>query len=191
MAERCGLFIIIALGELILITGATFADLHWSADALTAFVVAFIGSVAMWWIYFNIGAERASHHIAASSDPGRMARLAYSYIHIVIVAGIIVTAVADELVLAHPLGHGEAKTGAAVLGGPALYLVGNIMFKRTVAAHLPLSHLMGLVLLGLFVPGVAHLPPLILGVVASVVLVIVAIWETISLKSYRSPAPTA
>jgi low temperature requirement protein LtrA len=76
MAERCGLFIIIALGESILVSGATFGNLEWTLATATAFVT-LIGSVAMWWIYFNIGAERASHHISTSADPGRLARLAY------------------------------------------------------------------------------------------------------------------
>ena len=62
MAERCGLFIIIALGESILVTGATFGKMDWTAATVAAFAVAFIGSVAMWWIYFNIGAERAAEH---------------------------------------------------------------------------------------------------------------------------------
>ncbi len=182
MAERCGLFIIIALGESILVTGATFAKLDWTAPTVAAFAIAFVGSVAMWWIYFNIGAERASQHIAASADPGREARLAYTYLHLPIVAGIIVLAVADELVLAHPAGHTSVRTAATVLGGPALYLIGNILFKRTVWGRLPLSHLVGLSLLALLLP-IAHLlSPLTLGSAATVVLVIVAIWETISLS---------
>lgn len=188
IAERCGLFVIIALGESILVTGATFAELGWTGAAIAAFVVAFVGSVAMWWIYFNIGAERASHHIAQSSDPGRMGRLAYSYMHIVIVAGIIVVAAGDELVLAHPTGHMETAMMAAVLGGPALYLLGNLLFKSTVAAHVPLSHLVGLALLALLVLAADHVSPLLLGAAASAVLVIVAIWETISLRSLQAPA---
>jgi hypothetical protein len=82
MAERCGLFIILALGESILITGATFAELTWTVTALAAFTVAFVGSIAMWMIYFNIGAERASRQISSSQDPGRMARSGYTYLHI-------------------------------------------------------------------------------------------------------------
>ena len=152
MAERCGLFVIIALGELILVTGATFAELAWSPATVAAFVSAFLGSVAMWWIYFNIGAEKASHLIAQSADPGRLGRLAYTYMHIFIVAGIIVAAVADELVLAHPSGHVATPTLAAVLGGPALYLLGNILFKRSVATWLPLSHLVGIAALAMLVP---------------------------------------
>jgi low temperature requirement protein LtrA len=186
MAERCGLFIIIALGESVLVTGATFAELTWSPANFVAFVSAFLGSVAMWWIYFNVGAEKASHLIAQSADPARLGRLSYTYMHIVIVAGIIVVAVADELVLAHPSGHIERAATAAVLGGPALYLLGNILFKRSVAKWLPLSHLVGLAALVALVPAATHLSPLILGTAATAVLVIVAIWETLSLKSYRA-----
>lgn len=185
MAERCGLFMIIALGESILVTGATFATLAWTLASVAAFAVAFVGSVAMWWIYFNIGAERASRHIAASADPGRLGRLAYTYVHILIVAGIIITAVADELVLAHPLGHAGAKTVAAVLGGPALFLAGNIFFKLCAAGRPPLSHLAGLVLLAALIPAAAELPPVALAAAATAVLIVVGVWEAVSLRGTR------
>ncbi|MGL5736537.1 MAG: low temperature requirement protein A, partial [Beijerinckiaceae bacterium] len=135
MAERCGLFVIIALGESILVTGATFAGLEWKPTTISAFGVAFIGSVAMWWIYFNAGAEEATHHFAQASDPGSMARLAYTYLHIPIVAGIVVTAVGDELSLAHPYGHTDMKTAATLIGGPALFILGNILFKHATAGR--------------------------------------------------------
>ncbi len=64
MAERCAGFIIIALGESIVVTGATFADLAWSTETVVAFVSAFIGSLAMWWIYFHKGAEAGSEQIS-------------------------------------------------------------------------------------------------------------------------------
>ena len=181
MAERCGLFIIIALGESVLVTGAKFAKLVWTPVTIAAFVVAFVGSVAMWWIYFNIGAERASRRIAGSDDPGRLARLAYTYLHIPLVAGIIVAAVGDEMVLAHPTGHTDAKTAAVLLGGPALYLFGNLLFKRATAGWLPLSHLVGLGLLGLLVPVAGSVQPLTFSALTTLVLVVVAIWETRSL----------
>jgi low temperature requirement protein LtrA len=186
MAERCGLFIIIALGESILVTGATYADLFWSGETVAAFVTAFVGSVAMWWIYFNIGAERASHLIRASADPGRVARVAYTYVHLLLVAGIIVSAVADELVLKHPHGHADAKTTAVLIGGPALYLIGNLLFKWVTAGWPPLSHLAGLALLVALVAVAAHVPVLLLGAAASLILVVVAGWETISLQSQRA-----
>src|SRR5262245_12069331 len=120
MAERCALFVIIALGESILVTGATAAANPATLANSSAFVLAFLGTVAMWWIYFNIGAERGSRTFAGAEDPGRIARAVYTYFHIPIVAGIVVCAVADELVIAHPGGDVDTATAVVLLGGPAL-----------------------------------------------------------------------
>jgi low temperature requirement protein LtrA len=185
-AERFQLFVIIALGESILVTGATFSKLAWTPMTIAAFLVAFVGSVAMWWIYFNIGAERGSAQIANSDDPGRLGRLAYTYIHLLPVAGIIVSAAADELVLAHPDGHTDVKTAAAVLGGPALFLLGNLLFKRTQIRRTGLSHMVGLGLLAALIPLTPFAPPLVLAALATLVLVVVAVWETRSFRGSRS-----
>ena len=184
MAERCGLFIIIALGESVLITGATFATLDWTAANIAAFLVAFIGSVALWAVYFNIGAERASRQIEKSSDPGRLARAGYTFMHLPIVAGIIVVAVGDELVLHHPGGHVELPALCVLIGGPALYLIGNALFKRLSAPNLPLSHLVGLGLLALMVPSSLYLTPLALSAATNAILILVAVWEWRSLSRH-------
>jgi low temperature requirement protein LtrA len=186
MAERCALFIIIALGESILITGATFAEMPWSSAQIAAFLVAFIGTVAMWWIYFDTGQMRGTHVIEQSSDPGRRARLAYTYLHLPIVAGIVVCAVSDELILAHPSGHLELPAIAVILGGPALFLIGVGFFKKTFAPNFPLSHMVGLGLLLVFVPVASYLEPLSLGALAMLALLITAIWETISLRGLKA-----
>jgi low temperature requirement protein LtrA len=185
IAERCGLFVIIALGESILVAGATFSKMDWMPLTIAAFVVAFIGSVAMWWIYFNIGAVRGSEQMAHSDDPGRLGRL-YTYIHLLLVAGIIVSAAADELVLAHPEGHTDVKTAATVIGGPALFLVGNLLFKRTQIRRTGLSHMVGLGLLAALIPLTPFAPPLVLAALATLVLVVVAVWETRSFRGSRS-----
>ncbi len=177
IAERCGLFIIIALGELILVTGATFARLEWTPAAATAFVVAFAGSIAMWWIYFNIGAERGSKHISASSDPGRVARIAYTYIHILLVGGIILAAVGDELVLAHSLGHADLKTAIALVGGATLYVGGNLLFKHAITTRWPLSHLIGLGLLALCALSAPFATPSLLSAATASALIAVAVLE--------------
>jgi low temperature requirement protein LtrA len=178
MAERCGLFIIIALGESILVTGATFAELEWTWVAGAAFLAALVGSIAMWWIYFNVGAERGSHLIARSADPGRVARIAYTYLHLPIVGGIILAAVGDEFLLAHPEGHADAKIAIAVAGGGALYLVGNVLFKRAALGYWPLSHFAGLALLFVIASLMSIEMPLTFGAAVAGVLVLVAAWET-------------
>ncbi len=189
LAERCALFIIIALGESILITGATAAGLEANLINNAAFVNAFAGSVAMWAVYFNIGAERSSRVITASDDPGRLARSGYTYIHVLVVAGIIVEAVADELTLHHPGGHTDLATAAVILGAPALYLVGNLLFKRLSAPYLPLSHLVGLGLLALLIAAVPVAPPLALSAGTTAVLIVVAVWEwaSLSLRAGKPP----
>src|SRR5882757_6522270 len=186
MAERCAGFIIIALGESIVIIGATFAELTWTLETVGAFASAFIGSLAMWWIYFHKGAEAGSEQISRSSEPGRLARLAYTYLHMPIVAGIIVSAVADELVLKHPGGHSDPKTVLSAIGGPLLFLIGTILFKHTIRGFLQLSHGAGIIALGILAWFAPELSPLLLLIVTTAIMVIVAAWESISLKSDAS-----
>jgi len=188
MAERCAGFIIIALGESIVVTGAAFADLAWTTETVSAFASAFIGSLAMWWIYFHKGAEAGSELISNSSEPGRLARLAYTYLHLPIVAGIILSAVADELVLQHPGGQSGLKTVLSAIGGPLLFLLGTILFKHTVRGWLQLSHGVGIVALGMLAWFANELSPLMLSLLTTAIMVLVAAWESISLKSSAAKA---
>ncbi len=188
MAERCALFVIIALGESLLVSGATFAGATWSAPVVTAFVLAFLGTVAMWWLYFDKGQAAGHHRIAHAQDPGRHARTGYTYLHLPIIAGIIACALADELVLAHPE-HASGAGITAMLGGPALYLlgVGGFKWASRERAWPPLSHLVGLLLLALLaVPAAQHWLSA-LGVMGSAVAVLlcVAVWEQVSLRGSK------
>jgi low temperature requirement protein LtrA len=185
LAERCGLFVIIALGESLLVTGATFADLAWTPDTFIGFFSAVVGTILMWWIYFDTGAQRAEHRMTHSDDPGRYARRAYTYMHALIVAGIIVSAVADEVVLVHPH-HAEAGALAVILGGPACYLAGSALFKWSTNERPtpPLSHMVGMLLLALLAIAASrlHLSPLVTGLGTTAVLAVVAVWESLALR---------
>src|SRR6188768_942583 len=103
----------------------------------------------MWWVYFDLGARRGAELIEHHAEPGRVARNAYTYLHMPIVAGIILSAVADELLLAHPEGHAGPRLIAFQCGGLSLFLLGVGFFKRTASPHgkFPLSHLAGLLAL--------------------------------------------
>jgi len=177
MAERCGLFVMIALGESVLVTGATFAGLEWTNVMIAAFLSSLVGSIAMWWLYFATTADAGSERMSHSRNPGRLARLAYTYIHILLVAGVVVSAVGDEFTLAHPLGHTDAKTAIAVLGGTAIYLVGNLLFKWTIAGKISYPHLTSIAALGALVFATDYLTPLILMTTTSLVLVLLVIVE--------------
>jgi low temperature requirement protein LtrA len=182
MAERCAGFIIIALGETVVVQGTTFAELTWTPENVAAFLSALVGSIAMWWIYFHKGAEAGSEKLSKSAESGRLARLAYTYLHMPIVAGIILAAVADELVLKHPGGHSDTKTVLVAVGGPLLFLVGTILFKHAIRGFLQLSHGAGIIAfaaIGLF----GHdLSPLWLSISTTAVLIMVAAWESLSLR---------
>ncbi len=188
MAERCAGFIIIALGESIVVIGATFAELPWTLETVGAFASAFIGALAMWWIYFHKGAEAGSEEISRSSEPGRLARLAYTYLHMPIVAGIIVSAVADELVLKHPGGHSGLETVLSAIGGPLLFLIGTILFKHTIRGFLQLSHGVGIIALGVLAWFAGDLSPLLLSMLTTAIMIVVAAWESISLRSRAAEA---
>lgn len=183
MAERCAGFIIIALGEAVVVNGATFAELDWTAENILAFVAALVGSVAMWWVYFHKGAEAGSERISKSTESGRLARLAYTYLHMPIVAGIILTAVSDELVLKHPSGHSDVRTVVSTIGGPLVFLVGTILFKYSIRGFLQLSHGIGIILLLALWWFASDLSPLWLSVATSVIMIVVAVWESVSLRS--------
>ncbi|MEO8539453.1 MAG: low temperature requirement protein A [bacterium] len=175
LAERCGLFIIIALGESLLVTGATFSHLEWTGSVVLAMVSAFAAAVAMWWIYFDLTAEAGTERIAHAELPGSLARLAYTYIHLPMVAGIIISAVGDELVLAHPDGDTELSHALAIVGGPLLFLIGYALFKRAILGKWFAVHAVALGALALLLLGHGALAPVALTVGSTAVLVVLAV----------------
>ena len=186
MAERCALFIIIAIRESIVVSGAAFAGLSWTHANIAAFASAFVASLVMWWIYFHKGAEAGAETIAQASDPGRLARLSYTYLHMPIVAGIIVAAVGDDLALTHPNGSSDIKTVLSLNGGPFLFLVGTILFKRTIHGWFQLSHMVGIAALVPLAWFGHLLTPLQLSIATTAVLVVVGVWEAVSIGSRRT-----
>jgi low temperature requirement protein LtrA len=188
LAERCAGFIIIALGESIVVTGATFADLKWTSEVVAAFLSAFAAALAMWWLYFHKGAEAGSELISNSSQPGRLARLAYTYLHLPIVAGIILSAVADDVVLQHPAEHSDARVVVSAVGGPMLFLIGTILFKHAIRGWFQLSHGVGIIALGVLSWFGGELSPLMLSIATTALMLVVAVWESLSLRSRQQAA---
>ena len=86
-AERFQLFVIIVLGESIVLTGATATDAGLEASVVVALGFAFLSSVALWWLYFGQVATGAVRRMAAAEVPGQVGRDAYTYLHLPIVAG--------------------------------------------------------------------------------------------------------
>ena len=177
-AERCQAFILIALGESIVLIGATLAQQRSvTASGVAAFIVAFTGSVALWWLYFDQSAEAAAEMIARSDDPGRLGRSAYHFIHPVMVAGIIVTAAADEQVLSDPARPASTAAAWMILGGPALFLAGHAAFKLVVWRYVSWPRLAGIALLALLAPAARAIPALALATCAAAVVTAIAVTD--------------
>src|SRR3954451_23638889 len=128
-AERCQVFIIIALGESIVVTGATASRAGLTATVVLCLVVAFAETAALWWLYFGATAEDARVILSTCDDPGRLARDAYTYAPLPIIAGVIATAVGTDLLIVGPHEALGAVGVAMIVGGPALYLLGESLFR--------------------------------------------------------------
>jgi low temperature requirement protein LtrA len=194
-ADRCQGFIIIALGESIVVTGATAADAGLSSTVVLCLGVAFLETAALWWLYFGAVADRSRELMSTCDDPGRLARDAYTYLHAPIVAGIIAVAVGDDLLIAEP-GRGLRGVGLAmVLGGPALYLVGESLFRLRVAGAANAERLATAALLVLLAPFGAHVSALALSATVAALLTGLALWELRAPRRVRrrarSEAPCA
>ena len=148
MAERCALFIIIALGEGIVVTGASAADAPLSAGLGLALGIAFAGSALLWWLYFDLGAQRGTQLISGHEQAGRVARNAYTYLHMPIVLGVVIAAVGDALLLEHWHEVAAPELVLVQTGGTILFLAGLGLFKRfaNTIRNFPLSHMVAIAL---------------------------------------------
>jgi low temperature requirement protein LtrA len=124
--ERFQLFVIIALGESVVLAGATASDTGLSLGVVTALLLAFLSSTAMWWLYFGQVANTVLERIrmATADERGQIGRDIYTYLHRPIIAGIVLVAVGDELVIAHPTDQLGDAGALVALGGPAVFLAG-------------------------------------------------------------------
>lgn len=178
-AERCQAFVLIALGESIVAIGSRLRLSGPSGHDIVAFGVAFAGAVGLWWIYFDRAAGDSAHRIAASSDPGRLARNAFHWVHPLIVGGIIVVAAGDQRVLAEPAADATARTCWLVLGGTALFLAGHAVFKAVVWRLVSWPRVLGVVALAAVGTVAPHVSALTIGCCALAVVVCVAIADRV------------
>jgi low temperature requirement protein LtrA len=112
-----------------------------------------------------------------------VAREAYTYIHLLPIAGVIVTAVGDEWTIHHPLGHTDLKTALAVIGGPFLFLLGGVLFKRAMFRSWPRAQVVGLAALAALAPLSLAVGPLVLSIATTAVLLGVSVREGLVRRS--------
>ncbi len=189
MAERCLLFVILAIGESILITGEGFGQLPHTRTIWAAFIVAFIGSVTLWWIYFDRTIELARARMGTAPDPGRLGVLAYTFYHMYLIAGIIVAAAGDEISLAHPNEAAGRASVLILLGGPALFLLGNLLFKAAMFGQISRAQAAAMLLLIVLMLLLRDRTNLQVALAAVIVLVAVAVSDVFD-ERRENAAPT-
>jgi low temperature requirement protein LtrA len=162
------------------ITGATTSELELDAARVAAFAVAFLGSAALWWLYFNYAARVAERRLELAENRTVMARDAYTYLHVVLVAGIVVTAVGDELAIAHPSDELPGREVAAIVAGPAIYLLGQALFRWRMAGTISYKRLGGTVACLAAAAVGAFAPALVLSSLVTAILVAVITAEQVA-----------
>ncbi|MDA1362017.1 low temperature requirement protein A [Glycomyces luteolus] len=175
LAERNRLVFIVALGESIVILGGTLTGMALTASTVAAAVLGFATIVVLWRLYFDARLGNAEHERVAVEAATEVSRSAYAYAHALMVAGAVVVAVGVELVLAHPWDTADAATIATVLGGPAIYLVGNLVFNRAISGRIAASRLVALACSAFLALIAFVLPVLVLAALALAVLLLLAL----------------
>lgn len=141
MAERCGLFIIICLGETILVNWWTFSDLTWNFHNTFMFILIFLITISMWAIYFNFWHSEWTQQIEKSDNPWKIGLWAYHFAHIPLVLWIIFSAVWAKFLLKYPTWYLEDWTILAFLWWTLLFLMWSFLFKKLTTNRVYLSHI--------------------------------------------------
>lgn len=174
LGERYQQFIILALGDIILVPTLEISDADFTRARLTAFLAAFATMLLLWQIFVL----RAGSIVRTTSAPllRRATRLA-PYTHLVMVAGVVCTAAGFDLVIDRPTGDTPARWIALILGGPALFLLGRTLFTFRILGMLPWHRVLWLLVLGGAAPWVGGWPPVLVTTLAVLVLAAVVVGD--------------
>jgi low temperature requirement protein LtrA len=179
-AERFQSFVIIVLGESIIVTGATASSHGLGTVTVVALAVAFLVTGGLWWLYFGVVAENSRRHLAEAEDPAVLARDAYTYLHLPIIAAVIMVAVGDDLLIAHPNTALSAAGTAMLVGGPALYLAGETLFRLRMIGSIGPKRVTAVAALCLLGVVGGSLSALLVAALVAVLLTALALWEAVT-----------
>ncbi|MFI6264276.1 low temperature requirement protein A [Micromonospora sp. NPDC051006] len=189
LAERYQQIYILTLGELVLITVLALSRMPFDAPRITAFVIAFLTAVVLWWSYARRTGAILRDAIETSAHRSRLVQT-NPYAHWLMVVAVVATAAGIERVIDDPLARPDATLTALILGGAALFLAGRATLDHEVFLRVPRSHLVGIVVAVAITPLAPHLPGLGLSVAGSMVLMGVAVADSLW-TSYRPSSPPA
>jgi low temperature requirement protein LtrA len=179
-AERHGLIVIIALGESIVAIGIG-ASHTLSLGIGAAAVLGVALTAAMWWTYFDIVAIVAGRRLIEAEsgrEQNEMARDSYSYMHLVMIAGIVLVALGLKTTIGHFSDHLHAVPAFALLGGVAIYLLGHVIFRYRHIHTVSRRRLLLAIVLLILVPVAIEVPALLVLAVANLLIWALIVYET-------------
>ncbi len=195
-AERHGLVVLIALGESIIAIGVG-AGLQLVTGVIVGAALGIVVVSALWWLYFDVAAIFARTRLAQASgvERARLARDAYSYLHLPLVAGIVFFAFGLETTLHHIHSALDLIPAVALCGGVALYLLGHVAFLRVTTGRIFRRRTGGAALLLVLIPVAVAIPALAALALVSGVCSLVVAYEAIRYREsrvrVRHPRPVA
>jgi low temperature requirement protein LtrA len=160
-AERHGLIVLIALGESIIAIGIG-ASFELTAGVILGAVLGVVVVSALWWLYFDVAAIITRTRLVEERGVAqiRFARDAFSYLHLPMVAGIVLFAFALKTTL-HGVGETlDVVTAVALCGGTALYLLAHVAYLVRATGRVFRRRTLGGVVLLLLIPAAAAIPAL-------------------------------
>ncbi|MEU1591041.1 low temperature requirement protein A [Micromonospora sp. NPDC005710] len=184
-AERYQQIMIIALGELVLVAGLSYAGTDLHLPQTVAFLLVFATAVLIGLLYVT----PAGQHLGPAIERADSARLGTisGYLHLVMIAGLVVTSVGAELSITHPLRTGDTTAVVVILSGPSLFLAGRILFSAAIHGRLSWPRVAALFVLA-GAAGVLRMPLLVVSAVATGVALVVVVLDHAGIGSYRHRA---
>jgi low temperature requirement protein LtrA len=185
-AERHGLIILIALGESIIALGVG-AGFELDTGVIVAAALGIIVVSALWWLYFDVAAIFARRRLmeARGVELARLARDSYSYLHLPMIAGIVLFALGLKTTLGHAGEALETVPAVGLCGGAALYLLGHIAFLFRTTGRVFRRRTVGAIALLALVPAAVAVPALAALGLVSAVCALVVMYEALRYREQR------
>ncbi|MEV4656037.1 low temperature requirement protein A [Micromonospora sp. NPDC049301] len=190
LSERYQQIFIIALGELILISGITYSDSGLDRESTMAFAVAFLTAVALARLYLSPAGGRLGAAIEAAGPPGSRLALQAGYLHLVMIAGVLATSVGMELTIGDPGSSAPARL-TVVVAGPVLFLIGRLLLSAVIDGSVSRPRLIGLAIIVLGGFASAQLPLLGAAAIITALFLLMIVAEALLDRRERRRAAVA
>lgn len=186
--ERHSLIIIIALGESIVAVGAAASGEPLGRGVVTGAVLGMAIAAALWWTYFDVVAIAAERRMmrASPEELPALVRDAYTYLHLPMIAGVVLIALGAKKSIAHVGDALHAMPAVCLCGGAALYLLAHIAFRLRNMGSVNRQRLVAAALCLAVIPLAMALPALAAMAVVTAILVGLVAYEAIRFREARA-----